>query len=174
MLSRGDHLCVLWLGERDARKCKRPRQVLLVTPHGTNQGSSKGWPAVLGCGETRGTLSCSPPGRHEVLPNELFTIRAWRRLPWPEQPDGALGRHGQSLSAWQQTPMPSPGQKVRRRSWLWHCGNPRCMCWGCGDAGASVVGQGGLLGCPRVMGSDVFETPSDRFCCHQGMGCDVT
>ena len=74
-----------------------------------------------------------------------LAICAWRRLPRPEQPDGALGRHGRDLGDWRETPMPSTRQEMGGWSGQWRCSNPRCLCWGHSAAGASVMGKDGLL-----------------------------
>lgn len=41
-----------------------------------------------------------------------LTICAWRCVPWPQKPDGALGRHRQDLSDWHETLVLGTGQEM--------------------------------------------------------------
>ena len=75
-----------------------------------------------------------------------LAVCAWRRLPRPERPNGALGRHGRGLGDWRETPVLSTRQEMGGWSGQWCCGKPRWLCWGGGGAaGASAVGEDGPL-----------------------------
>ena len=140
--------------EREEETCQSEPSAACDPPR-KEAGEPRGLASSAGVwGEPVGLCpTASQEGTRCYRVNSL-ALCAWRRLPWPERPDGALGRHGRRLGGWHETPMASTRRELGGWSGPWHRANPRCMRWGRSTAGTSAMGEDGPLRCPQAMGSD--------------------